>query len=131
MILSLGVLLGFEAGSFGAGELVRRARALPALARWPASEAILHGTAFGFDRKFGLFLEGVRRATPEGATVAIGGMGAAPAYRYTASYLLAPRRVVDAGDLSGADYAAVFAATRSPGSPVEAPIPYGSLGRLR
>ena len=130
VLLCLGLVLGFEAGSFRAGELGRRARALPALARWPAEEAILHGTAFGFDRKFGLFLEGVRRATPAEATVAIGGLGSSPSYRYTASYLLAPRRVVSGGDLSDADYAAVYGAGRSPGSPVEAPIPFGSLGRL-
>jgi hypothetical protein len=131
VILSLGVVLGFEAGSFPAGELVRRARALPAFASRPAAEAILHGTAFGFDRKFGLFLEGVRRATPAESTVAIGGLGSSPVYRYTASYLLAPRRVVSAGDLTTADYAAVFGASRAPGSPVQALVPYGSVGRLR
>lgn len=128
--LGLALLVVLEAASLRRDELGRRLRALCTLSRLPPGEAILHGTAFGFDRRYGPFLEGVRRATPPGATVAVGGIAPTPGYLYTAAYLLAPRRVLTSGDLSGADFVAVFADGPAPGAPVSASIPDGSLGRL-
>ena len=130
--VSLLTIAGFEVGTLKFRELGPRIRALPAFASMSPDEARTRGSGFAFDRGFGEFLESVRRAVPATATVALDAPADSQQYGYGAAYVLAPRRVVTFRSLGEAEFAAVFgAARRAPGSPVDAPIRFGSLGRLR
>ena len=125
-------IAGFEAGSLKVRELRPRLRALPGFASLSPEEGRLHGSGFAFDRRYGAFLESVRKAVPPSATIALDVPASPVLYAYSAAYVLAPRRVVPFGNLAEADFAAVYGSGRpAPGSPVGGPVLSGSLGRLR
>jgi hypothetical protein len=121
------VVLVCEARTLDRDEWRRRARALPVLVSMPPERARSHESSFGFDRNFAPFLEGVRRATPAGATIALLVPTADTRYLFAAAYVLAPRRIVGTDRLTEADFAAAYRAA-APGRPVSAAIPFGSLG---
>jgi hypothetical protein len=120
-----------EIASLRVSELGPRLSALAGFSRLSAQRARLGGSALAFDRSFGLFLEGVRRATPPGAVIALAAPGNNKLYAYVSAYVLAPRSVVPPGRLGEADFAAAYGRTSVPGAPSPAPIPFGALGRLR
>lgn len=124
-------IAGFEVGTLKFHELGPRLRALPRFASLSPEDGRIHGSGFAFDRRYGEFLESIRRAVPPSAAVALDAPRDSQLYGYSAAYVLAPRRVVSFPSLDDAEFAAVFGgARRAPGSPVDAPIRFGSLGRL-
>ena len=88
---------------------------------------------FGFDPDYGRFLEGVRAATPAGATVALDlpKNQEHALYTYQTSYTLAPRRIIGLDSLELADYLAVFRAKRPSDDPTMVPVPFGIVIRRR
>ncbi len=104
---------------------------LSTTARSPESERRLSGASFFFDPDFGPFLEAVRRATPPGATIAFKAPSTHELYTYTASYVLAPRRLVAPGRIEEAQFAAVYGIGPAPGVQIALPVASGSLFRLR
>jgi hypothetical protein len=102
---------------------------LSAMARLPEGERRLSGTAFFFDPGYGPFLEAVRLATPPGTTIAFKAPLTHELYTDTASYILAPRRLVYR--LEEAQYAAVYGSGSAPGVKIALPVANGSLFRLR
>ena len=105
---------------------------LSAMARTPEGERRLSGTAFFFDPGYGRFLEAVRRATPPGATIAFRAPLTHELYTDTASYVLAPRRLVAPDRLEEAEYAAVYGdGPAPPRGKIALPTANGSLFRLR
>jgi hypothetical protein len=104
---------------------------LSTMARTPESQRRLSGTSFFFDPGFGPFLEAVRRATPPGATIAFKAPLTHELYSYTASYVLAPRRLVAPDRLEEAQYAAVYGIGPARGFQIALPVANGSLFRLR
>lgn len=134
-LLAAGCLLaflGFEVaqlsppGLLGEGAHFRQGLALS------TAEARLR-TSFGFDPDYGRFLEGVRAATPSGATVAL----EVPKnqehalYTYQTWYTLAPRRIVGLDGLELADHLAVFRSKRLSDDPAVVPVPFGIVIRRR
>lgn len=114
-------------------EFSERVRAFPRRASLPAWQASGEGTWFWFDRAYAPFLESVRKATPEQATVALVLGRSLPdgPYDTTAAYFLAPRRVVGEDRLSEADFVATYASVETSGKRVAATIVNGTLGRRR
>ena len=104
----LATIAGYEVSSLKFGELLPRFRSLPGFASMDADQARLHGSGFAFDRAYGDFLDSVRRGVPAGSTVALDAPRTSLLYRYSAAYVLAPRRVVPFVDLPQADFAAVY-----------------------
>jgi hypothetical protein len=104
---------------------------LMTMARMPETERRLSGTSFFFDPDFGPFLEAIRRATPPGATIAFKAPLTHELYTYTASYVLAPRRLVAPDRFEEAQYAAVYGIGPAPGVKIALPVANGSLFRLR
>ena len=90
-------------------------------------------TSFGFDPDYGWFLEGVRGATPAGATIAL----ELPKnqkhalYTYQAWYTLAPRRIVGVDHLELVNSIAVYRSRRSPDDPTAVAVPFGIVIRRR
>ncbi len=106
-------------------ELARRWTLLAKSARGEeVSEA--QRTRFWFDPAYAAFLEDVRRSTPEDATIAVLVPRSPDSYTYLAAYLLAPRRIVDAG---GVEQAAFVATYRTRGGLEGDPIAQGTLRR--
>lgn len=120
-----------EAASLNWRELRERARALPRFARLSPEEARLHGSALAFDRPFGLFLQGVVRATPPTSTVALLAPASSDREDYAAQYILAPRRVVEIGSSREADVAAAYRRDLVPGFPAAVDVPFGRVGFRR
>lgn len=120
-----------ELASLNWKEFRARARALPRFAALSPEVGRLHGSALSFDRSFGLFLEGVARATPPGSTVALLTPGGSDVDEYAAAYILAPRRVVRFQKSGNADFAAAYRQDQVPGRPATADVPFGKLGILR
>ena len=104
---------------------------LSIMARMPEAERRISGTSFFFDPDFGPFLEAIRRATPPGATIAFKAPLTHELYSYTASYVLAPRRLVAADGFAEAEYAAVYGIGPARGVKIALPVASGSLFRLR
>jgi hypothetical protein len=104
---------------------------LSTMARSPEARRRLSGTSFFFDPGYGPFLEAVRRATPPGATIALKAPLTHELYTDTASYVLAPRRLVAPDRLEEAQYAAVYGIGAATGVKVALPVANGSLFRLR
>ena len=104
---------------------------LTTMARMPETDRRLSGTSFFFDPDFGPFLEAIRRATPPGATIAFKAPLTHELYAYTASYVLAPRRLVAPDGFKEAQYAAVYGIGPAPGVKIALPAANGSLFRLR
>lgn len=131
--LCLLVLLIACGQGMGWNEFFGRVRAFPGRASLPAWQASGQGTWFWFDRAYAPFLESVRKATPEKATVALvlGKSLKDGPYDTTAAYFLAPRRVVGEDRLSEADFVAAYASSEIVGEPVAAAIANGTLGRRR
>ena len=93
-----------------------------------AREARLHGTAFAFDRRLGLFLEGIEDRTLPSSTIALpfaSPQGNVPTY--ASAYVLAPRRVVDISRSAEADFTA--GAPRPAPSGTAIAVPFGELSR--
>ena len=108
LALSLIALFALEGASFRRWELKRRVRLIPRLASLPIEEAERQGSEYEFDRKFGSFLEKVRRVVPRGASVALSVPGTTRLYLYTAHYALAPSPVVEARPGAQADFQASY-----------------------
>jgi len=126
--VALPVVFAFELGSFRWNELPGRLGALRSFSRMDAREARLHGTAFAFDRRLGLFLEGIEERTPPSATIALpfaSAEGNVPTY--ASAYVLAPRRVVDLRRSAEADFAAGPPRSAPPGTAIA--VPFGELSR--
>jgi hypothetical protein len=89
------------------GRTVVRARRL---ARALAGETFppRERAAFWFDPDYTAFLDDVKAATPETATVAVLVPKRPDVYLYQASYQLAPRRVVEATWMDEAGYVATY-----------------------
>lgn len=110
---------------------------LSAMAGVSERERRLSGAAFFFDPAYGRFLEDVRDATPPGATIALEAPLTHELYTYTASYVLAPRRLVTPDRRAEAQYAAVYGTGTGTGTgtgageKIELPAGSGSLSRLR
>jgi len=100
------------------------------LARSVSGERIspAEGTGFWFDRDYAVFLEEVRRRTPESATVAVLAPSWPDVYAYQAAYRLAPRRVVDARRANEASFVAAYRIDAA-GAPGAEAIPHGTLSR--
>jgi len=81
-----------------------------------------------FDRDYSVFLEEVRRRTPEGATVAVLAPSWPDVYVYQAVYQLAPRRVVDARRAYEASFVAAYWIDAAVAPGAEA-IPHGTLSQ--
>jgi hypothetical protein len=83
-------------------------------------------TGFYFDPGYAEFLNEVARRTPREATVAVLAPSRPDLYRYQAVFALAPRRVVEAAQISQARYVAVYGPEqeRWPGGQ---PLPNGTL----
>ena len=90
--------------------------------RIPRSER----TGFYFDSGYSDFLEEVARRTPREATVAVVVPQRPDLYRYQAVYVLAPRRVVEEGQMSEAHYVAIYGRRWERGA-VGRPLPNGTL----
>lgn len=82
--------------------------------------------SFWFDPDYAGFLEEVKRATPENATVAILAPESPDLYRYQAVYRLAPRRVVGRSREAEADFVAAYR-TDAAGRPRGTSIANGRL----
>ena len=65
-------------------------------------------TGFFFDPSYAEFLQEVARRTPPNSTVAVLAPSRPDLYRYQAVYDLAPRRVVEASEISQARYVAIY-----------------------
>lgn len=131
VIVCLLTLADFETGSLKFREFFPRMQAIRRLARVSPETGRVMGSGFAFDRRYGMFLESVRKAVPPSATVSLDAPANPPIYTYAAAYVLAPRRVVAAGS-PDADYAAAYGAGHAAaGDPVRASIRFGSLGRRR
>jgi hypothetical protein len=132
-VLAAASLAAFLLGEMWPVRLESRARwmKLSTMARKPEAERRLSGASFFFDPGFGPFLEAVRRATPPGATIAFRAPVTHELYTYTASYVLAPRRLVGPGRFEEAQYAAVYGIGPVPGVKIALPVANGSLARLR
>lgn len=104
---------------------------LSTMARLPEGQRRLSGSSFFFDPGYGPFLEAVRQATPPGSTIAFKAPLTHELYSYTASYVLAPRRLVAPDRLEQARYAAVYGIGPAPGVRIALPVASGSLFRLR
>jgi hypothetical protein len=98
------------------------------LCRSLAGDPTVHPEAmsFWFDPEYAVFLEEVRRQTPESATVAVLVPSVPDVYIYEAYYRLAPRRVVDERWKDEADFIASYRA-ESGLRPGERPVAFGSL----
>jgi hypothetical protein len=66
----------------------------------------IEGTDFLFDRPYGLFLSGVARGTPPGASIRLCAPSGNELYDFTAAYVLAPRAVARR---AGGDFTAGYA----------------------
>lgn len=83
---------------------------------------------FGFDSRYKAFLEAVRSATPETATVAVFAPTNSELYLYQAAYQLAPRRVVGKELSDEAQFLAVYRRGNAPLVPAAAvAVPGGFL----
>lgn len=131
MVVCLLTVAGFEIAGLKFRELGPRLRALPGFAAISPEEGRSHGSGFAFDRRYGEFLESVRRVVPATATVALEAPRTSQLYEFAAAYMLAPRRVVPFSEIRDAQFAAVYGSGPTPGAPVEATVRFGSLGRLR
>jgi hypothetical protein len=128
--LALTVVFAFELGSFRGKELRGRLGALASFSRVDAREARLQGSALAFDRRLGLFLEGIEDRTPPSATIALPFASAeGNVSTYVSAYLLAPRRLVDPSRSAEADFAAGPPGSASRGDGL--PVPFGELSRRR
>ena len=121
------VVAASMAATLRPGELTRRWRLL---ARSVSGETVSagEGTGFWFDRDYGVFLDEVRRRTPESATVAVLAPSWPDVYAYQAAYQLAPRRVVDARRAGEASFVAAYRVDAA-GAPGAIAIPHGTLSR--
>jgi hypothetical protein len=126
-------LAAFLLGEVWPVRLEPRARwtKLSTMARLPEAERHLSGSSFFFDPDYGPFLDAIRQATPPGATIAFKAPLTHELYSYTASYVLAPRRLVSLDRLEQAQYAAVYGIGPAPGVRVALPVASGSLFRLQ
>lgn len=100
--------------------------------RWgqaPSEELRVKGTGFGFDPSYAIFLEAVRAATPEDATVSIVAPKMPDTYVYQAVFTLAPRRVVRPGEAAIVPYVAFYKDDRALSLPKARPIAGGVLVR--
>lgn len=126
------IFLGFEIAQFPSSSLLGEWAQFRQGLSLSTTEARLR-TSFGFDPDYGRFLEGVRGATPAGATIAL----ELPKnqkhalYTYQAWYTFAPRRIVGVDRLELADYLAVYRSTRSSDDPIAVPVPFGIVIRRR
>ncbi len=131
LALSVACLLFFEAASFRRWELKQRAAQFPKLAGLPVEVAERSGSMYEFDPPFGLFLEGVARHVPPGASVAVSLPATTRLYLYTAHYVLAPRPVVELQDGAKADFLAVYGSAAKPPDRVAWEVPGGTVSALR
>lgn len=112
-------------------ELARRARMF---ARSLGGETVApgRGTGFWFDPAYADFLEGVRRATPPDATIALVVPSRPDLYVYEAAYQLAPRRIVSPEREGEATWIAAYRYQFRPGpNPDVVEVPNGALFRRR
>lgn len=128
-IACLAILFGAEAASLDRKELAGRWRSLSVLGSMTPERARLVGTMFRFDRALGPFLEGVARATPPDATVALPFLSAeGDKPTYASAYMLAPRRVVGYARLSESNFAAAPRGGPLPPGKTTS-VPFGTLVR--
>jgi hypothetical protein len=95
----------------------------------PRNSTGVNPAGFWFDPDYASFLEAVRRATPEGATIAVVAPRTVDLYAYRAAYELAPRRVVEESEATKAQFVAVYRKAAIPGFPPGTPIENGTLLR--
>lgn len=132
--LALACLAGvvfFEVSAFQFREFGPRLRFLAKNCAWQPERTRPAGSALAFDRGYGLFLEGVRQATPPGGTVAVAAPLDRPKYRDATFYILAPRRVVPASAAGQAEYLAVYRGSLPAGVRPIAFVRFGVVGKLR
>ena len=79
----------------------------------------IEGTDFLFDRPYGLFLSGVARGTPPGASIRLCAPSGNELYDFTAAYVLAPRAVARN---RGGDFTAGYACAE----PLPGGVPAGA-----
>lgn len=101
---------------------VARAASLP-------EEPAARRAAFWFDPGYSAFVEAVRQATPESATICLVAPRTTDLYVYRAAYGLVPRRVVGPEQWASSDYVAVYHAAASLPVPSGRSIPGGTLLR--
>ena len=84
-------LLAAEIRSIDPADVAFRARAT--FRRHDLERDRIEGTDFLFDRPYGVFLTGVARGTPPGASIRLCAPSGNELYDFTAAYVLAPRAV--------------------------------------
>jgi hypothetical protein len=134
-VLAAGCLLtflGFEIAQFPYSRLFGEWAQFRQGLALSTTEARLR-TSFGFDPDYGLFLEGVRSATPAGATIALDlpKNQRHALHTYQAWYTFAPRRIVGLDRVEFADYLAVYRSKRSSDDPTVVTVPFGIVIRRR
>ena len=87
------------------------------------------GAVSSFDPAYPAFVQAVRAATPEHATIALVTPRTTDLYVYRAVYGLIPRRVVGPEEWASSDYVAVYGPTASLPVQPGRPIPGGTLLR--